>query len=75
MKPDITIVANDWIDESFVCIAEAILQKEFDRIPDAIWAEAFADIVNFNKVSSATYRKIEKIIKVSVDSGVDILAK
>ena len=62
MKPIVKISPSETIDESFAKIAEKIIQDYFNKVPDALWAEAYRDIAAYGQVQMATFEKIGKFI-------------
>lgn len=65
MKPTVTIIPNDLVDEQFAKIATKMLQYDFDLIPDRLWLCAYNDIASHGHISISTEQAILNHFKAS----------
>lgn len=62
MRPEISIIPRDFEDERFTELIEAVLKRQLERIPDALWDRAYRDIFRIGHIRNDTLDEIMGII-------------
>lgn len=69
MRPEVTIIPRDRVDQSFSGIAQQILQDAFDQVPGYLWEVAMQDIICHGAIRAETKERIMLQIRDQIKSS------